>query len=346
MNIYLEIIRNRELYQDAIRKHYEEDIYNNYENMIHEYYDNHLAKITENFKEDIQKDYDKISFNHHQKALQIIKDFENNLLIHYNDILKDIENYKDILQEIMNYEKPIRENYLETLQKVYEITIQEHFERVIIHMEHYLSETIDNKDLYDEDFKDFLDDKVHQMEGHAFAKEKEYPLKKFFKKILKNGYLYFSVNKYMKMGNIHLATTIICNQKELIQKIYKISNQMIEDTKIHDYMTVKLKGENFKIVALNNEDQILIKNNLTCWKWNVIPTKSGLHDLILVVSARIKVEDEVIDLPIRTKTIKVRVNIPYLMKKFTKENWQWIVGALGGSGVLWGIIKNFFLHSD
>jgi hypothetical protein len=64
--------------------------------------------------------------------------------------------------------------------------------------------------------------------------------------------------------------------------------------------------------------------------------------MILLLSANLKSSNSLegsFDIPLFEKEINVNVNVAYGIKTFFAENWQWLIGSVLGTGVLWTILK-------
>jgi len=87
-------------------------------------------------------------------------------------------------------------------------------------------------------------------------------------------------------------------------------------------------GDNFKIQALNTEEQIVDKNTSREWKWKVLPLKKGdKNALELRVSTIVKDKQGSgpVDVPVFEKTIFVKTTMVKTIWKFVTENWQWLI---------------------
>lgn len=89
--------------------------------------------------------------------------------------------------------------------------------------------------------------------------------------------------------------------------------------------------ENFKIVPLGSEEQILDDNSAYSagWQWDVIPLTSGTHQLNLIIEAKVKSKDDrTINIPVYTKLVTVT----------SKNEYVWplaIVGSLLLGLIVW-----------
>lgn len=100
--------------------------------------------------------------------------------------------------------------------------------------------------------------------------------------------------------------------------------------KVSPFMKVRLSGNDFDIITLHEEGQIVSKDDYTEWAWDVMPLKAGIKALHLLISVRIQMSlrEEKKDFPIIDKDVKVNVNPIYTTKRFIKNNWKWIATAL------------------
>jgi len=104
----------------------------------------------------------------------------------------------------------------------------------------------------------------------------------------------------------------------------------IEELKISELMTVRLSGDDFDIVSLNEEKQIIEQIEYTEWAWDVTPQKSGKKTMHLHVTLSIILPfgEERKDHPVLDREITVQVNPVYSVKVFIIAYWKWIVTAL------------------
>lgn len=111
----------------------------------------------------------------------------------------------------------------------------------------------------------------------------------------------------------------------------------VENIPISDLMTCHLQGEHFDIVALHHDEQILLPDRPTIWKWNVVPQRTGIRKLTLVVSRKIKKGENTgyHDEPVLERYASIHVDPIHETGRFMVKNWQWIAGTIAGSGVLW-----------
>ena len=152
-------------------------------------------------------------------------------------------------------------------------------------------------------------------------------------KKLSPGKILFNPPRKMKVGlkervEVRIAKTI---EEDLTAGLRGRGVVEIEGIQVATFMKVRLKGDNFDIKTLSHEEQIITEKGFTHWAWDVTPLKSGILDLLLTVTVRIKIPnyaDEKKDIDIFKRQIKVKVNPPYAIRKFIENYWKWIITAV------------------
>ncbi len=114
-----------------------------------------------------------------------------------------------------------------------------------------------------------------------------------------------------------------------------------EILKISSLMKVKLTGDSFTIIELNEEEQIISKKEYSEWAWDVMPKKSGIRKLYLHVTLRMILPhgEERKDHPVLEREINVNVNLKFSSKKIIKKYWKWIISSLSLPLIIWIIQK-------
>jgi hypothetical protein len=154
----------------------------------------------------------------------------------------------------------------------------------------------------------------------------------------KIAYRKFNIPKAMRVGisyNINLLIT------RLLENFAGLND--VKEIKITDRVKVTLIGKDFNIVAYFNEGQAYVPETGNAeWLWKVIPLKSGKRKLAVLISTTIKHETLGLteqNFPLYEEEVEVSINPAYSMKEWSKNNWQWLIGTLIGSGVVWEIMK-------
>jgi hypothetical protein len=106
---------------------------------------------------------------------------------------------------------------------------------------------------------------------------------------------------------------------------------------VGEAMTVRLEGRGaFEVHAITPENQALVEDRVTSWKWDVTPKSAGTHSLILCVDIQILVPQRN-PLPISNcsfeRLIHVRVNPVASSRSFFTGNWQWVIGGPVGTAL-------------
>jgi hypothetical protein len=159
---------------------------------------------------------------------------------------------------------------------------------------------------------------------------------------------------YLTTGNLnfkYLSTMKMHTKYRVAVNIFKTKWFMLEDKAmgeshnilVSDIMKCVLKGDAFIIESLNTDTQGLLEQLKTGWQWDVQPIKRGRQSLHLIVSLQLKINSQVVlkDIPIFERYVMVQAHIPKQVKTFVQKNWQWLVGTVIGSGILWQALKTF-----
>jgi len=164
--------------------------------------------------------------------------------------------------------------------------------------------------------------------------EPEDLLKKALKK-LKTGKILFNPPKVMKVGKTERVEARITQdlKAKLSKELKGRGYPMTRELKISEYMKVRLSGTDFKINALNEEEQFIGEigeEEHTEWIWDVTPEKSGNQTLYLHVSVRIILPhgQEKKDHPVLNEEILVEINPAYMTVNFLLKHWKWLLATL------------------
>lgn len=158
---------------------------------------------------------------------------------------------------------------------------------------------------------------------------------------LKNGFLIFECPNEMKLGKTYRVLAEIFKDETFANNT---KPENLFSILVGNLMSVKLidNGDAFIIKSANTESQIILDNEKTTWNWNILPIKKGQHTLIVVVSLRLKNNQEgdgIKDHPLFEKEVFIEINNSYIIKQFFKKNWQWIIASMFGTGTLITILK-------
>ena len=150
----------------------------------------------------------------------------------------------------------------------------------------------------------------------------------------------------MKVGVKERVEARISGDEEadMISSLKGLGTPQMEEVDIYPMMAVRLSGDDFEILSLNTEEQIIVEKGYTEWAWDVTPRKSGKKVLHLHSSLRIRLSygEEKLDLPVLDREIVVQVNPSYSVKFFIRKYWMWIVTALILPLIGW-IVKTYII---
>jgi hypothetical protein len=172
-------------------------------------------------------------------------------------------------------------------------------------------------------------------------------------KNLIKGLIAYSVPDEMTVGenyNVKIRITKDSTQKKMlvigdnkipINDTTVQSTITIESIRVSSIMSASLttdSEENFKIASKSTETQNIEQLGYTEWEWNVIPLKSGEHELKLIIKVRITSEDgekSFKDIVVFEKNIFAKKNVSYSIKNLFNKYWQWSLSTLIIPFIVW-----------
>lgn len=157
---------------------------------------------------------------------------------------------------------------------------------------------------------------------------------------IKTGYFKLIVSQIMSLGKTYDVVAQISNLKEVLET--KFDKNVVESITIGRVMKLKLIGNSFDIIEVNEPKQFIIDNKINEWRWNVKPQKIGNHKLHLKISVEIhfdKLGNQIKDFTVHEKEINVKIRIWYIFSQFFINNWKWFLGAILGSGIIWKLLE-------
>jgi hypothetical protein len=155
------------------------------------------------------------------------------------------------------------------------------------------------------------------------------------------GAMHFNYPPIMKTYTKYRVSVTISDFREIYLRDSSTGETYI--IQVSDIMKCVLKGDGFEIEPLNTETQGLLDDQETGWQWDIKSIKKGRQALMLIVSMQLNFQGRIAfkDIPVFERPVIVKVNTPKHIKKFAQKNWQWLVGAILGSGILWQLLKMF-----
>jgi hypothetical protein len=100
--------------------------------------------------------------------------------------------------------------------------------------------------------------------------------------------------------------------------------------RVSDAMEAQLSGSGFAVENVTPTVQLVSRDAVTEWKWEVEPTETGERRLHLALSALIDVNGSERPYTVRTfeRTLVVEVTLRRRLETFAEENWQWLWTAI------------------
>lgn len=125
---------------------------------------------------------------------------------------------------------------------------------------------------------------------------------------------------------LSLAETI----EELKQSVIEEGEKVGATIRVSDRMEAHLSGQMFHISAITPEIQAVSKSHRTEWKWDIHPKEKGRHKLHLTLTALLEIDGYSTPRAIKTfdKEIGVNVTATQTIRRFFKDNWQWLWAAI------------------
>jgi len=118
--------------------------------------------------------------------------------------------------------------------------------------------------------------------------------------------------------------------EQLQEELTALGEQEGEQIRASDTMEAQLTGPGFDIAPVTPEIQLVSKEAVTEWQWEVEPTKTGERRLHLALSALIDLGGKDRTYTVRTfeRTLVVKVTFGERLQTFIGDNWQWLWTAL------------------
>ena len=118
--------------------------------------------------------------------------------------------------------------------------------------------------------------------------------------------------------------------EQLQEELTALGEQEGEQIRASDAMEAQLTGAGFDVAPVTPAVQLVSKEAVTEWKWEVEPIKTGERRLHLTLSALIDLDGKDRTYTVRTfeRTLDVNVTFGERLETFVSHNWQWLWTAL------------------
>jgi len=145
------------------------------------------------------------------------------------------------------------------------------------------------------------------------------------------GEILFDTPDQMKVGIPEIVSIRITKKLtyDFFEDLIHTQEVEVENIRVSQFMAANLRGDDFKIEALGNEEQIIEDNDFTQWDWKVVPLKGGNRKLWASITIQVKVENKQArkTLPVEVKEISVKINPVYSTSNFVVQHWQWLIAS-------------------
>jgi hypothetical protein len=188
-----------------------------------------------------------------------------------------------------------------------------------------------------EAIKQLLDDLL-EHDGHGVIAPEpvgyDESVRRAFTELVEPGGLMFNPPDHMQLRHterveVRLTRTLELTA-ELLEHLGGRGEPRLEEILTAPRMAVTLKGGGFQIEALSNdEEQSVLKDEITTWEFDIRAVKKGQQLLVMSVSLRIPMPGhlERKSVPVREAVIDVQVGVPALAWNFVSDYWQWFIGT-------------------
>lgn len=99
--------------------------------------------------------------------------------------------------------------------------------------------------------------------------------------------------------------------------------------------------DDFKIIPLSSEEQLVDDSSNTVWNWSIIPLRAGENNIVIRASAKVldRLGENYRDIQVFEKSISIQSSPFRNVKQFFFDNWQWLLSVIVIPLVIWGYKK-------
>jgi hypothetical protein len=126
---------------------------------------------------------------------------------------------------------------------------------------------------------------------------------------------------------------------EILASMSSQESVVSDSLPVGNIMMVKLMGEDFDIVAFDDEEQGVTNDGYTQWEFEVTPKSSGKHELFVKVGIVYYVPNlgpTKKSFPVYEKAIQVEVSTWQVVAAFATERWEFIISTIVIPAGVWG----------
>ncbi len=127
-------------------------------------------------------------------------------------------------------------------------------------------------------------------------------------------------------------------QQEFMAKA-KAEGNIIDSVAVSDIMTVKLMGEDFEIIPIDDEEQGVTEQGYTQWEFDITPKESGTLDLYVkagIVYAVPGLGMTKKSFPVYERKIEVHASPVKRFASFMTERWEFLISTFLIPVLSWG----------
>jgi hypothetical protein len=131
-------------------------------------------------------------------------------------------------------------------------------------------------------------------------------------------------------------------KEDILESMSKKERVDVDTLMTGDIMTLKLIGEDFSITSYDEEEQGVTAEGFTQWEFDVIPKKTGKHQLLIKVGIVYFVPNLGSTkkfFPVLEKEIEVEVNAVEWIASFASERWEFLISTFVVPALVWSISR-------
>jgi hypothetical protein len=149
----------------------------------------------------------------------------------------------------------------------------------------------------------------------------------------KKGLITFTTPDKMELNEKYRVVVKISKElkSDLLEQLTPGEKAMVDSLLVGDIMVVRLQGDEFDIKAYDEEEQGVLDDGYTLWEFDVIPTRTGKHQLFVKAGIVYYVKDLGPTrkfFPVYEKEIEIEVSLGRWIASFVTERWEFLLSTI------------------
>lgn len=144
----------------------------------------------------------------------------------------------------------------------------------------------------------------------------------------------FSVDPKRSNISDQIAVSVLVDLTQSLEDLKKsagnseiVSAAQIRVSKV---MIARVVAPNFTVVPITPEEQPISQSETTRWDWQLIPTKTGRHEIHITINAEVTVDGatKVRNIETFRETVEIEITTWQVVKGWISKYWQWSFSTL------------------